>query len=100
LGGRRRAGPAALTVRTSRHLELPRPARKGEPERAGAHLFKPLRQIDQTFKGQLDLERHGGKSPAGVIVGVLSRVRALTAAIGHNDKSSQPIKRSLAAYGH
>src|SRR5919198_496550 len=33
-----------------------RPARKGEPARAGAHLFKPLRQliesVDQTFKGQ------------------------------------------------
>jgi hypothetical protein len=29
-----------------------------------AHLFKPLRQtiesINQTFKSQLDLERHGG----------------------------------------
>jgi hypothetical protein len=39
---------------TERHLELLRPARKGEPERAGAHLFKPLRQviesINQTFK--------------------------------------------------
>jgi Transposase DDE domain len=54
-----------------RHLQLLRPARKGEAERAGAHLFKPLRQviesINQTFKGQLDLERHGGKSPAGVL---------------------------------
>ncbi|MDL5204645.1 IS982 family transposase [Streptomyces sp. ALI-76-A] len=60
---------------TERHLELLRPARKGEAERAGAHLFKPLRQviesINQTFKGQLDLERNGGKSPAGVAVRVL-----------------------------
>jgi hypothetical protein len=50
-----------------RHLDLLRPARKGEPERAGAHLFKPLRQviesINQTFKGQLDLERYGGERP-------------------------------------
>ena len=49
---------------------LLRPARKGEPERAGAHLFKPLRQIiesvNETFKGQLDLERHGGHTPGGV----------------------------------
>lgn len=54
---------------TERHLTLLRPARKGEPERAGAHLFKPLRQviesINQTLKGQLDLEPHGGKTPAG-----------------------------------
>jgi hypothetical protein len=79
---------------TERHLDLLRPARKGEPERAGAHLFKPLRQviesINQTFKGQLDLERHGGKSPAGVMVRVLCRILALTAAIWHNDKTGQP----------
>lgn len=89
---------------TERDLVLLRPARKGEPERAGAHLFKPLRQviesINQTFKGQLDLERHGGKSPAGVAVRVLTRILALTAAIWHNDKTGQPIKRSLTAYDH
>ena len=36
-------------------LTLLRPARKGEPERAGARFFKPLRQViesvNQTFKG-------------------------------------------------
>ncbi len=89
---------------TERHLELLRPARKGEAERAGAHLFKPLRQviesINQTFKGQLDLERHGGKSPAGVAARVLCRILALTAAIWHNDKTGQPVKRSLTAYDH
>ncbi|MEV7955926.1 IS982 family transposase [Streptomyces sp. NPDC058316] len=87
-----------------RHLELLRPARKGEPERAGAHLFKPLRQviesINQTFKGQLDLERHGGRTPAGVIVRVLMRILALTAAIWFNDKTGQPVKRSLIAFDH
>jgi hypothetical protein len=55
---------AALAAAGARLL---RPARKGEPERAGAHLFKPLRQviesINATFKGQLDLERHGGHTP-------------------------------------
>jgi hypothetical protein len=58
-------------------LRLLRPARKGEPDRAGAHLFRPLRQviesINQTFKGQLDLERHGGHTPAGGVVRVLQR---------------------------
>ena len=89
---------------TERHLVLLRPARKGEPERAGAHLFKPLRQviesINQTLKGQLDLERHGGKTPAGVTVRVLMRILALTAAVWHNDKTEQPVKRSLTAYDH
>ncbi|MFG2780074.1 transposase [Streptomyces prunicolor] len=68
------------------------------------HLFKPLRQviesINQTFKGQLDLERHGGKSPTGVAARILCRILALTAAIWHNDKTGQPIKRSLTAYDH
>lgn len=85
-------------------LDLLRPARKGETERPGAQFFKPLRQviesINDTFKGQLDLEQHGGHTPAGVWVRVLQRVLALTAAIWHNDRTGQPIKRSLLAYDH
>jgi hypothetical protein len=50
--------------------DLLRPARKGEAPRPGARFFKPLRQIvesvNQTLKGQLNLERHGGRTPAGV----------------------------------
>jgi len=87
-----------------RHLELLRPTRKGETERAGAHLFKPLRQViesvNQTFKGQLDLERHGGKSRAGVVARVLCPILALTAAIRHSDKTGHVVKRSLIAYDH
>lgn len=52
---------------TTRRLR--RPARKGEAPRAGAKFFKPLRQviesINDTFKGQLDLEQHGGHTPPG-----------------------------------
>jgi Transposase DDE domain len=91
-------------VLASHRLRLLRPARKGEPERAGARLFKPLRQtiesINQTFKGQLDLERHGGHTPAGVLVRILQRILALTAAIWHNDHTSAPVHRSLTAYDH
>jgi hypothetical protein len=85
-------------------LTLLRPARKGEPPRAGARFFRPLRQtiesIFDTYKGQLDLEHHGGKTPTGVLVRVLQRILALTAAIWHNDHTGQPIKRSLLAYDH
>jgi hypothetical protein len=85
-------------------IKLLRPARKDEPARAGAHLFKPLRQIiesvNDTFKGQLGLERHGGHTPAGVIVRILQRILALTAAIWHNDTTGQPVLRSLVAYDH
>jgi hypothetical protein len=85
-------------------LRLLRPARKGEAERAGSQLFKPLRQIiesvNDTFKGQLDLERHQGRTPGGVMVRVLQRILALTAAIWHNDHTGQPVMRSLTAYDH
>ena len=85
-------------------IDLLRPARKGERERAGSRFFKPLRQtvesIFDTFKGQLDLERHGGHTPAGVMVRVLQRILALTAAIWHNDRLGEPVKRSLIAYDH
>jgi hypothetical protein len=35
-----------------------------------------------------------------VLVRVLQRVLALTAAIWHNDRIGQPVKRSRVAYGH
>ena len=66
-------------------VELLRPARKGEPPRPGQRFFKPLRQviesINATFKGQLDLEHHQGKTPEGVFTRIAQRVLALTAAI-------------------
>jgi hypothetical protein len=86
------------------HIELPRPARKGEAERAGSQPFKPLRQVIESvndpFKGQLDLGRHHGRTPGGVIVRVLHRLLALTAAIWHNQHTGQPIMRSLTPHDH
>jgi hypothetical protein len=83
-------------------VRLVRPARTGQTSRAGAPLVKPLRQliesVNQTFKGQLDLERHGGRTGVGVAARVLQRVLALTAAIWPNHKTGQPTLRSLVAY--
>lgn len=85
-------------------IQLLRPARKGEPQRTGSQLFKPLRQViesvNETFKGQLDLERHRGRTPGGVMVRVLQRILALTSAIWHNDHAGQPVMRALTAYDH
>jgi len=85
-------------------VRLLRPARKGEAKRPGARLFRPLRQliesVNQTFKGQLDLERHGGHTPGGVWVRVLQRILALTTAVWHNHNTGQPTLRSLIAYDH
>ena len=85
-------------------IELLRPARKGETPRAAHRYFKPLRQviesINNTLKTQLDLERHGGRTIAGVASRVLQRILALTTAIWHNDQTNQPTLRSLTAYDH
>jgi hypothetical protein len=81
-----------------------RPAYKREAPRPGQGLFRPLRQliesVNDTLKGQLDLERHGGRTIEGVTVRVLQRLLALTAAIWHNHKTGQPVLRSLIAYDH
>ncbi len=85
-------------------LDLLRPARKGEKPRPGPRFFKPLRQViesvNDTFKGQLDLEQHGGHTPAGVCISY----RATRPCPDRRDlaqrPTGQPIKRSLIAYDH
>lgn len=83
---------------------LLRKSRVGETPRPAARLLKPLRQtvesVFDTLKGQLDLERHGGRTPAGVVVRVLQRLLSMTVAIWHNDRTGQPIRRSLINYDH
>ncbi|HEY5244423.1 MAG TPA: IS982 family transposase [Acidimicrobiales bacterium] len=83
---------------------LLRPAMGGEDPRPGSRFLKPLRQViesvNDTLKGQLDLERHGGRTKAGVIVRVLQRLLALTAVIWHNDRIGARPHRSLLAYDH
>ena len=85
-------------------IDLLRPARRGEKPQANARFFRPLRQViesvNDTFKGQLDLELPGGRTPAGVCVRIAQRVLALVAAIWHNDHTGAPILRSLVAYDH
>lgn len=104
IGDKNYFGAEFEAILAAEGLDLLRPARKGEPDRPGAALFKPLRQtiesINQTFKAQLDLERHGGHTPSGVLVRVLQRILALTAAIWHNDHTGALVHRSLVAYDH
>jgi len=49
-----------------------RPSRKDEKQRFGEPMLKKVRQliesVNGTLKGQLDLERHGGRSTAGVSI--------------------------------
>lgn len=85
-------------------VELIRPARKGEAPRPGRQFLKPLRQriesVFATLKGQLGLERHGGRTVGGVASRMVRRLLALTAAIWHNHATGQPVLRSLIAYDH
>ena len=85
-------------------ITLLRPSRKDETTRAGEPLLKKVRQliesVNDTLKGQLDLEQHGGRTFEGVAVRIAQRILALTAAIWHNFQTSQAVNRSLTAYDH
>jgi hypothetical protein len=85
-------------------IELLRPSRKREKARHGEAMLKKVRQliesVNDTLKGQLALEEHGGRTFAGVAVRVAQRLLAMAAAIWHNNKTGAPITRSLIAYDH
>ena len=55
-------------ILAARGVVVPRPAYQREAPRPAASLFKAVRQciesVNDTLKGQLDLERHGGPSKA------------------------------------
>jgi hypothetical protein len=81
--------------------KLLRPDRKNEPTRFGS--LGGIRQwIESTFdtlKDQLSLERHGGRTLAGLVSRVARRLLALTAVILQNWEHGNPGRR-LTAYDH
>ncbi|MFE0256199.1 IS982 family transposase [Streptomyces sp. NPDC059010] len=85
-------------------IELLRPSFKRERRRRGEPQLKAVRQliesVNDTLKGQLDLEQHGGRTFEGVAIRVAQRILAMAAAIWHNHKTSAPITRSLIAFDH
>ncbi|GAB2798621.1 hypothetical protein GCM10027091_32960 [Streptomyces daliensis] len=87
-----------------RGAELPRPLFKREKKRKGESLLKSVRHliesVNDTLKGQLDLEQHGGRTFEGVAVRVTQHILAMAAAIWHTHKIGQPVIRSLIAYDH
>jgi hypothetical protein len=60
----------------------------------GEQLLKPIRQfiesVNDTLKGQLDLELHGGRSIKGVTARVAQRLLAMTAASGTTVPPANP----------
>jgi Transposase DDE domain len=85
-------------------VQLLRPSRKREKARYGEPMLKKVRQliesVNDTLKGQLDLEQHGGRTFEGVAIRVAQRILAMAAAIWHNRKTGAPVTRSLIAYDH
>jgi Transposase DDE domain len=85
-------------------IMLLRPSRKDETARYGEPLLKSIRQliesVNDTLKGQLDLEAHGGHTFEGVAIRVAQRILAMAAAIWHNNKAGAPVTRSPIAYDH
>ncbi|QXE39615.1 IS982 family transposase [Streptomyces sp. GMY02] len=89
-----------LTERLGVHLV--RPDRKDEPVRHGrlARARQWIEAVFDTLKGQLSLEQHGGRTPAGVFARTGQRLLALATAIWHNWTTGAKTKRSLIAYDH
>ncbi|MER6249038.1 IS982 family transposase [Streptomyces griseorubiginosus] len=89
----------------ARSISLLRPSyrNRGTP-RPGEDLLKTVRQliesVNDTLKGQLDLEQHGGRTIEGVAVRVAQRILAMTCAIWHNRTIGAAVTRSLIAYDH
>jgi hypothetical protein len=85
-------------------VRLLRPSYRNRTPRAGQGLLKSVRQliesVNDTLKGQLGLEQHGGRTIEGVAVRVAQRILAMTCAIWHNRTTGTPITRSLIAYDH
>jgi hypothetical protein len=81
---------------------LARPDRKDEPRRYGnlGGMRQWIESVYDTLKDQLHLERHGGRTPAGVFTRIAQRLLALAAAIWHNWQTGAATQRSLIAYDH
>ena len=83
-------------------MYLVRPDRRDEVPRHGSvgWIRQWIESVNDTLKGQLDLERHGGRTTGGLYARIAQRLLAMAAAIWHNWATSQPVKRSLTAYDH
>jgi DDE family transposase len=83
-------------------LRLLRPDRKDETYRNGnlGGVRQWIESVNQTLKGQLDLENHGARTLAGILARVAQRLLALATGIWHNWTTGNTSKRSLIAYDH
>ena len=86
-------------VRDLRALLL-RPSRADEPGRASppiGWIRQRIESIVNSLKDQLLLERHGGRTPTGLLARITARILALCATINLNQRLGRP-SRELATY--
>ena len=83
-------------------VHLVRPDRRDEASRHGPIGWIPqwFESVNDTLKGQLDLERHGGRTTAGTYARITQRLLAMAAPIWHNWAKAEPVIRSLTTYDH
>lgn len=96
------AGREFKQVTDAAGLRLLRPDRRDETYRNGnlGGVRQWIESVNQSLKGQLDLERHGARTVEGVFTRVAARLLALAAGIWHNWTTGVTSKRSLIAYDH
>ena len=81
---------------------LLRPSRKDEPQRPNppiGWIRQRIESIVDTLKDQLLLERHGGRTPTGLLARIAARILALCACINLNQRLGLN-GRSLTAYAY
>nr|WP_229371353.1 hypothetical protein [Umezawaea beigongshangensis] len=87
-----------------RGVRLIRPSHRNRAPRPGEPLLKSVRQlvesVDDTVKGRLNLEQHGGRTIGGVAVRIARRLLAPAAAVWHNRVTGRALTRSLTACDH
>lgn len=89
---------------SARGIQLLWPYRNRGTPHPAEPLLKTVRRViesvNDTLKGRLDPEQHGGRTIEGVGVRVAQRILAMTCAIRHNRTTGAPITRSLITYDH
>jgi len=101
IGDKGFAGEEFEQIVRSFAAELLRPDRRDEPPRFGSlgGVRQWIESIIGTVKGQLSLERHGGRTLEGVWARICQRVLALAIGVWHNWQLGQP-GRGFTAYDH
>ena len=95
------AGEEFEQIVRSLAAELLRPDRRDEQARFGSlgGVRQWIESIIDTLKGQLSLERHGGRTLDGLWTRICQRVLALAIGVWHNWQLDQP-GRGFIAYDH